>query len=398
MPNIWLIITGAERIISTLSPGMKEVLPSYRRDPPNTPARTTSNSSRPGRARPRVSPATTMEARNRLNWHHHPAIWTGGSAASPRPTCCAAPKSRWSRCRSTSSRAKPRSLRSEKKRPPNSRKRSSSRTYTSLPWSGTPTREPNTNITSRYRYEGPKRCGPISRATASPRRSMSTARGRMSPLTPRCWVDRSARTRSMRSIGASSGSGIPRASRGVERGGLRYDQAGQEGDSGRGGGWNLPQHFRGGPRRCSTRAWWRNGPRRRDRSEPLPQFGRRGAAARRDARRLGYRSGARKGWRPHGPHFGRAGHPAAYRRCDERLDQELQERGSRDHLLCRPWHANPGISSVERPLAERRQRTDRAFQFQFRRPRGRRNHRQHRNAGLAVEAPPRRGRYRGRVG
>ena len=88
----------------------------------------------------------------------------------------------------------------------------------------------------------------------------------------------------------------------------------------------------------------------------------------------------------HGPHFGRASHAGAYRRCDERLDQELQERGSRDHLLCRPRHANPGISSVERPLAERRQRTDRAFQFQFLRPWGRGNHRQHRNAGLAVEA------------
>ena len=62
-------------------------------------------------------------------------------------------KSRWSRCRSTSSRAKPRSPRSEKKRPPNSRKRSSSRTSTSLPWSGTPTREANTNITSRCRYD-----------------------------------------------------------------------------------------------------------------------------------------------------------------------------------------------------------------------------------------------------
>ena len=96
--------------------------------------------------------------------------------------------------------------------------------------------------------QGPKRCGPISRVMASPRRSMSTARGRMSPSTPRCWVDRSARTRSMRSIGASNGSGIPRASRGVERGGLRYDQAGQEGDSGRGGGRYLAQHLCGGPR------------------------------------------------------------------------------------------------------------------------------------------------------
>ena len=52
----------------------------------------------------------------------------------------------------------------------------------------------------------------------------------------------------MRSIAASSGSDIPRTSRNVERGGLRYDQAGQEGDSGRGGGWYLPQHFCGGPR------------------------------------------------------------------------------------------------------------------------------------------------------
>ena len=66
------------------------------------------------------------------------------------------------------------------------------------------------------------------------------------------------------------------------------------------------------------------------------------------------------------------------------LIKNAKKGDSRDHLLCWPWHADPGISSVERPLPERRQRTDRAFRFQFLRPRDRRNHRQHRNAGLAV--------------
>ena len=96
------------------------------------------------------------------------------------------------------------------KRPPNSPTRSSSRTSTSSPWSGTPTREANINITWRCRCTGPKRCGPISRVMASPRRSTSTARGRIGPSTFRFWAVRSARRRSGRSIVELNGCATPR--------------------------------------------------------------------------------------------------------------------------------------------------------------------------------------------
>ena len=119
---------------------------------------------------------------------------------------------------------------------------------------------------------------------ASPRRSTSTARGRISPSTLRCWADRQpgrgVGARSSRRVGSRPHDRIEssRARR------ARDDQVGQEGSSGRRGVGVLPESRCGGPRAkfCARRAG--NGPRPRHRRERLPQIwapGRNCAARRR---------------------------------------------------------------------------------------------------------------------